>query len=192
MPQLREVIQEMAAGRPDQMIRIGCRHGSGYIYVGRAAGVDFDQLNETVRQKLPRNAPNQYKAETKQKWREAIADYKPLESRPIEEIFLSEVEDHIIIIIEGFGGFIQYDPEDSGNKEYDQQAMIDLVAALYRENCRELITAYAREDESDIRRCEAWIRENRYGFVADPEGIIRACQQATGTKYIKNIYQRTK
>lgn len=106
MPQLREVIQKMAAGRPDQMIRIGCRHGSGYIYVGRAAGVDFDQLNETVRQKLPRKAPNQYKAETKQKWREAIADYKPLESRPVEEIFLSEVEDHVIIIIEGFGGFI--------------------------------------------------------------------------------------
>ena len=174
------------------MIRIGCQHGSGYIYVGRADAVDYDQLNVIVKKKLPKNAPNKYKVETRKEWEEAITNYVPLEVRDVVEIFRSEVEDHIIIIVEGFGGFIQYDPVGIPAQEYDPQAMIDLVGALYKENCRELINACAAGNEESITRCERWIRENRYGFVADPEGIIRACQQATGTKYIKNFFQRTK
>lgn len=106
--------------------------------------------------------------------------------------FRSQVEDHTIVIVEGFGGFIQYDPADSGRTDYDQQAMIDLVGAIYKETCRELINAYARRDIENIERCERSIRKSPYGFVADPEGIIRACRQSSGTSFIKNFYQRTK
>lgn len=192
MQKLEPLIQEMSSGRPDQMIRIGCQHGTGYIYVGRADAVDYDQLNAIVKKKLPKNAPNKYKVAARKEWEEAVTNYVSMEVRDVVEIFRSEVEDHIIIIVEGFGGFIQYDPVGTPAQEYDRQAMIDLVGALYKENCRELINAYARRDEENITRCERWIRENRYGIVADPEGIIRACQQANGTKHIKNFYQRTK
>ena len=192
MQRLKPLIQEMSSRQPGQMIRIGCEHGSGFIYVGAAGLVDYDCLNRIVRKKLPKNAPNKYKVETRKKWEEAVTDYVPVECRTVIDRFKSEVEDHIIIIVEGFGGFIQHDPADSGNTDYDLQAMIDLVGALYKETCRELINAYARGDRENIERCERWIRRSPYGFVADPEGIIRACRQAKDTRFIKNFYHRTK
>lgn len=192
MPQLKETIDGIAAVRPKQMIRIGCEHGSGFIYVGEADMVDYGKLNDICIKKLPKNTPHQYKTETRKKWKDAVTAYEPLQYRTVIDRFRSQVEDHTIVIVEGFGGFIQYDPADSGRTDYDQQAMIDLVGAIYKETCRELINAYARRDIENIEKCERSIRKSPYGFVADPEGIIRACRQSSGTSFIKNFYQRTK
>lgn len=192
MPLLKEVIREMAAVRPEQMIRIGSEHGSGFVYVGSVREVEYGPINAQIKKRLPRNAPNKYKIETRKKWENAVKNYVPLQDRSIVDMSRSEVEDHIIIIVEGFGGFIQYDPADSGFTDYDEQAMIDLVGALYRETCRTLISAYRKQKESEVRMCEAWIRQNGYGLVSDPEGIIKACRQAKNTKHIKNFYHRTK
>lgn len=182
---LEPIVRKLAAARPEQMIRIGCEHGSGFIYIGQADSVDYDYLNAMVRKKLPKNAPNKYKVETRKKWEEAIANYEPLQSREVIDQFRSEVEDHIIIIVEGFGGFIQYKPEAPGSADFDNHAMIDLVGAVYKESCRELIHAYKTGKREDIERCERWIRKSPYGFLTDPEGIIKACREANGRKIIK-------
>ena len=54
MPQLKETIDGIAAVRPKQMIRIGCEHGSGFIYVGEADMVDYGKLNDICIKKLPK------------------------------------------------------------------------------------------------------------------------------------------
>lgn len=77
--------------------------------------------------------------------------------------------------------------------EIDNQGAINLVGAVYRETCKRLITAYRRNDAYEIRQAERWIRDNNYGLVSDPDGIIRACRKAAEEKgMLKAKYKHSK
>ena len=62
----------------------------------------------------------------------------------------------------------------------DTEAAKDLVTAMYKGICQELIHAYITESDLNIRRCEREIRANRYGMFDDPEGLIRGCRKRAG------------
>ena len=62
----------------------------------------------------------------------------------------------------------------------DTDAAKELVAAIYKGLCQELIHAYETGSEDNIRRGEREIRANRYGLFDDPEGLIRLCKQRAG------------
>ena len=60
------------------------------------------------------------------------------------------------------------------------EAAKELVAAIYKGICQELIHAYVTRSDLNIRRCEREIRANRYGMFDDPDGLIRGCRKRAG------------
>ena len=178
--------------RPEQRIRICTEHGANFIYIGTAGDVDFEELNRTlysrVRDRM-RDAVNNYdknKAPTVTAFDNVFQEFRfwvPVEEREVLDQYAGQYEcDCLVIKITGRDGWLQYIPEAAplDPATMDTDAAKELVAAIYKGLCQELIHAYETGSEDNIRRGEREIRANRYGLFDDPEGLIRGCKQRAG------------
>lgn len=179
--------------RPEQRIRICTEHGANFIYIGTAGDVDFETLNtecyQRVRKEMQRAVDHftRNKASTISYFDNVFQDFRfwiPVEEREVVEQYPSSLEyDCLIIKVTGRDGWIQYVPEGIAPLSadaMDTDAAKELVAAIYRGLCTELVHAYETRSEDNIKCCEREIRANRYGLFDDPEGLIRGCKQRAG------------
>lgn len=178
--------------KPDQRIRICTEHGANFIYIGTAGDVDFEELNRTLYNRIRarmREAVDRYdknKASTVTTFDNVFQEFRfwvPVEERQVVDQYPGQYEyNSLVIKITGRDGWVQYVPDTAplSAEAMDTDGAKELVAAIYKGLCQELMHAYETGSEDNIRRCEREIRANRYGLFDDPEGLIRGCKERAG------------
>ena len=178
--------------KPEQRIRICTEHGANFIYIGTAGEADFETLNRKLyghtrgrMQDAVRNFDRR-KSSTITTFDNCLQEFRfwePVEEREVIEQYPGLYEcDSLVIRITGSDGWIQYNPEVKplDPETMDDEGAAQLVTAIYRGICQELVHAYEAGAEQAIKRCEREIRMNRYGMFDDPDGIIRGCRKQAG------------
>lgn len=190
---MKKLLKDALKAETGRVVRIGCLHGSGFVYVGRPEDADFEAINVQARKSMTKRKPRQNDMVLVKLFDDEMNSFIPIEDREVAEEYQSDVDDNRIYMVEGFGGGIQYEPEGSG-ADLDPEACMKMVVSIYKSECRELIYSYmGKRKEDHTREQEIWIRSDPYGILADPEGLIRACRMAAGTNAkIMNDYARLK
>lgn len=183
----------------ETVIRICTKNGPNFVYVGLAGEMDFETINRRIRARDTANtmlAVCEY-GDPKGKMHRGefdkiiskFRDFTPVEDRDVVETYPGQFEANSLVIkITGTEGWILYNPMLPPMKDVDREGAENLVAAIYKGLCAELITAYQAEDTYLIERCEKEIRRDRYGLMDRPEGLIRECRKKARRENYRGIY----
>ena len=118
--------------------------------------------------------------------RDMVTNWKPYQDRKVISVIPSTVDPDMIIIVSGRDGWKQYCSENR-NVPVPEQSLREIVGAIYEGIVKELVAAYRakacmspgerRDVSAKIKILEKLIIKDYYGFLDDPEAIVKACRK---------------
>ena len=162
--QVMTLKEKLAETSKSNLVRIGSRLGSGFIFVGKVGDCDLEILNDT------------YSPDVEDE------DFIPFQCREVTGVYPSIKNSSVeIIIIDGAESEFDWDDSVESTEVKSLEGVRALLGAVYKQAKDDLFHHYKREyEERDsyvrtiqkINHLEAFFRNDPYGILPDPESII--------------------
>lgn len=202
---------------PGQRIRIACKPGTNFIYIGTVGDIDLIDLSgrcsslikiikarmesylETHDENVPefKTTINKYKERLQQSYM-----YTPIEDRDILETYHGMLEPDVLCIrIPGLESLCSYDPElpPLTSESIVSAGAQRLVGQVYIEAAEELTACqrifrkqnvgktYKNSIKAKMDALKRFFRNDPYHQLSDPEAIIEQCRKNSHTKTLKML-----
>lgn len=206
----RTISEAIRSGDISGRVRIGCKGGKDFLYIGEVEDLDFASLDEKtlgmakgragklleeVSSARSNNQDRQADLFNQMRNRlQELVEWKPLAEREITSIDRSTVNDDLIIIVEGNDGELAQFDYPADPSKIPEERCVQLVEEIYRQELKELRRAYmALLEETSVKNIglrrrkifelERWFRKDPYGILADPDGMIEQARKLTAAEF---------